>query len=53
MNARNAKTGPQQRLRPKVLLTDTTRWAISARIAIGLSQADCDVFVVCRTGTRC
>ena len=32
---------------PRVLLTDTTRWAISVRVALGLSQAGCEVFAVC------
>lgn len=31
----------------KVLLTDTNRWALAARLAIGLSEAGCEVFAVC------
>ena len=31
---------------PKVLLTDTNRWALSARMAIGLSEAGCEVSAV-------
>src|ERR1700683_3449421 len=31
----------------KVLLTDTNRWALSARLAIGLSQAGCEVSAIC------
>jgi carbamoylphosphate synthase large subunit len=33
--------------RPKVLLTNTDRWPIAARLAIGLSNAGCQVFAVC------
>jgi hypothetical protein len=32
---------------PKVLLTDTNRWALAARLAIGLSEAGCHVSAVC------
>ncbi len=32
---------------PKVLLTDTNRWALSARLAISLSQAGCEVSAIC------
>jgi hypothetical protein len=32
---------------PKVLLTDTNRWALAARLAIGLSEAGCVVSAVC------
>lgn len=31
----------------KVLLTDTNRWAISARLAIGLNEAGCEVSAIC------
>jgi hypothetical protein len=31
----------------KVLLTDTNRWALAARLAIGLSEAGCEVSAVC------
>ena len=31
----------------KVLLTDTNRWALSARLAIGLSEAGCQVSAIC------
>ena len=31
----------------KVLLTDTNRWALAARLAIGLSEAGCQVSAVC------
>ena len=34
---------------PKVLLTDTNRWAHAARIAIGLTEAGCRVSAVCPT----
>ena len=34
---------------PKVLLTDTNRWATPARIAIGLAKAGCRVSAVCPT----
>ena len=34
---------------PKVLLTDTNRWALSARLAISLAEAGCQVSVVCPT----
>jgi ATP-grasp domain len=37
------KVGPT----PKVLLIDTNRWALSARLAIGLSDAGCHVSAVC------
>ena len=32
-----------------VLLTDTTRWALPARLAIGLSEVGCSVVAVCPT----
>jgi hypothetical protein len=32
---------------PRVLLTDTNRWALSARLAIGLSQTGCQVSAIC------
>lgn len=32
---------------PKILLTDTSRWALAARLAISLSKAGSDVFAVC------
>jgi ATP-grasp domain-containing protein len=31
----------------KVLLADTNRWAISARLAIGLAEAGCEVSAIC------
>ncbi len=31
----------------KVLLTDTNRWALAARLAIGLSEAGCQVSAIC------
>jgi len=34
---------------PKVLLTDTNRWTLSARLAISLSQAGCQVSAVSAT----
>ncbi len=34
---------------PKVLLTDTNRWPIPARLAIGLAKAGCRVSAVCPT----
>ena len=33
----------------KVLLTDTNRWALAARLAIGLSEAGCEVSAICPT----
>src|SRR5262252_5016650 len=32
---------------PKLLLTDTNRWPASARLAIGLSKAGCNISAVC------
>jgi hypothetical protein len=32
---------------PKVLLTDTSRWALAARLAISLAKAGCEVFAIC------
>jgi hypothetical protein len=32
---------------PRVLLTDTNRWALSARLAIAVSQAGCQVSAAC------
>lgn len=37
-------------IRPKVLLATTCRWFASARLAIALKLAGCDVEVVCPTG---
>ena len=34
---------------PKLLLTDTNRWPATARLAIALSKAGCDVSAVCAT----
>ncbi len=34
---------------PKVLLTDTNRWALAARLAIALTEADCQVSAICPT----
>ena len=33
----------------KILITDTTRWSIGARLAIALSKAGCQVSAVCQT----
>jgi len=33
----------------KVLLTDTNRWALAARLAIGLAEAGCEVSAICPT----
>jgi hypothetical protein len=33
--------------RPRILLTDTNRWPLGPRLAMGLTGMDCDVFVVC------
>src|SRR5690242_19202049 len=32
---------------PTILLTDTNRWALPARLAIGLSKAGCNVAALC------
>ena len=32
---------------PSILLTDTNRWDLSARLAIGLSRAGCKVYGIC------
>jgi formate-dependent phosphoribosylglycinamide formyltransferase (GAR transformylase) len=34
--------------RPRILLTDSNRWAITARMAIEFRKLDCEVAVVCR-----
>lgn len=31
----------------KVLLTDTNRWALAARLAVGLSEVGCDIAALC------
>lgn len=33
--------------RPHVLIADTNRWGISARLAIGLAEAGCEISAVC------
>jgi biotin carboxylase len=33
---------------PKVLLTDTNRWALAARLAIALTEAGCEVAAICQ-----
>lgn len=43
----NLKPGVTERARTRVLLTDTNRWALSARLAISLSEAGCEVSAVC------
>jgi ATP-grasp domain len=40
---------PTRAPRTKVLLTDTNRWALAARLAIGLSEAGCEVSAICPT----
>jgi hypothetical protein len=32
---------------PKVLLTDTNRWALAARLAVALAECGCDVTAIC------
>jgi hypothetical protein len=34
---------------PRILLTDTCRWSVSARLAIALSKAGCQVYALCST----
>lgn len=34
---------------PKVLLTDTSRWSVGARLAIAFARAGCEVSAVCST----
>jgi hypothetical protein len=34
---------------PKILLTDTCRWSVGARLAIAFSKAGCEVFALCST----
>ena len=43
----NLKTKAAAGVTPKVLLTDTNRWSLAARLAIVLSEAGCDVSAVC------
>ena len=45
MNEPIAKNGGAQR--PKVLLTDTNRWALAARLAVSLADAGCVVTAIC------
>jgi ATP-grasp domain len=37
---------------PRILLTDTTRWALGARLAISLADAGCEVSAACATGVH-
>lgn len=34
---------------PRILLTDTSRWSVGARLAIAFARAGCDVSAVCST----
>jgi ATP-grasp domain-containing protein len=43
------KSGASSVATAKVLLTDTNRWALAARLAIGLSEAGCQVSAICPT----
>jgi carbamoylphosphate synthase large subunit len=43
----NLKTKAAAGLTPKILLTDTNRWSLAARLAISLSEAGCEVSAVC------
>src|ERR1700744_6779690 len=43
----NLRPQAQGTARPKVLLADTNRWALSARLAIALTDVGCDVFAIC------
>ena len=45
----NLKSEAPQVAAPRVLLTDTNRWALSARLAISLSEVGCQVSAVCPT----
>ena len=47
MNYSNLSSEAQTASEPRVLLTNTIRWATGARVAIGLAQADCNVFAIC------
>src|ERR1700744_682284 len=43
----NLRPQAQGTARPKVLLADTNRWALSARLAIALTDVGCDGFAIC------
>lgn len=45
MNHLSSKASPPQTT--KVLLTETNRWALAARLAVALSEAGCEVSAVC------
>lgn len=45
MNNLSSKASPARTA--KVLLTETNRWSLAARLAIGLSEAGCEVSAVC------
>jgi hypothetical protein len=49
MERKNLNSGKLASTAPRVLLTDTTRWALAARLAIGLSKLGCSVSAVCPT----
>lgn len=34
----------------RILLTGTNRWALAARLAIGLNEAGCEIFALCPSG---
>jgi len=47
MKPNNGKPHIKAPVRPKILLTDTTRWPVGPRLAIAFSELECEVAVLC------
>lgn len=47
MKPNNGKPHINVTVRPKVLITDTTRWPVGPRLAIAFSNMECEVAVLC------
>ncbi len=43
----NAVSDARGSIVPKVLLADTNRWALAARLAVALAESGCEVYAIC------
>lgn len=47
MNSENAQKIRRRSTHPKILLTDTNRWPLGPRLAMGFASMGCDIAVIC------
>lgn len=47
MNSSNMHTFRDKSIGPKILLTDTNRWPLGPRLAMGFASLGCDIAVIC------